>query len=68
VTRIAISRTGRGKLGALESAFTSAQTGPPNFGKRSHRFHGPISAPVSSIALKPLKLVSMPLFAARQAR
>jgi len=61
VTRIAISRTGRGRLGEDESAFTSAQTGPPNFGKRSHGFHGPISAPAWSIAVKPLKFVSMPL-------
>ena len=44
----------------MDKAFTSSQTGLPNFGNRSQGFHGPISAPALSIAVKPLKFVSMP--------
>jgi hypothetical protein len=61
VTRIATSRTGRGSVGEMDRALTSSQIGPPNLEKRSHGFHGPISAPSLLIALKPLKFVSMPL-------
>ena len=53
VTRIATSRTGRGSDGDIDSAKVRSQIGLPNFGSCSQGFHGPISAPLSAMVLKP---------------